>query len=89
VKGSRVQEGIQAEGISRTKGLGGEDYIRGSTESSLILLLFFFYGAGVGTQGFAVAKQELYHLSYTSSPFYSGYFGDGGLELSALASFEL
>jgi hypothetical protein len=24
-------------------------------------------------------KQELYHLSQTSSPFCSGYFGDGGL----------
>jgi hypothetical protein len=25
-------------------------------------------------------KQELYCLSHTSSPFCSGYFGDGGLE---------
>jgi hypothetical protein len=30
-------------------------------------------------QGFALTKQALYHLSHTSSPFCSGYFGDGGL----------
>jgi hypothetical protein len=29
------------------------------------------------TQGFALAKQALYHLS--SITFYSDYFGDGGL----------
>jgi hypothetical protein len=28
---------------------------------------------------FARAKQVLYRLSHTSSPFCSGYFGDGGL----------
>jgi hypothetical protein len=27
-----------------------------------------------------LAKQVLYHLSHTSCPFCSGYFGDGGLE---------
>jgi hypothetical protein len=34
------------------------------------------------------AKQVLYRLSQASSPFYSGYFGDGGLEnyLPGLAS---
>jgi hypothetical protein len=30
-------------------------------------------------QGFTLAKQVLYRLSHTSSPFCSGYFGDGGL----------
>jgi hypothetical protein len=29
-------------------------------------------------QGFKIAKQALYHLSHTSSPFCSGYFEDGG-----------
>jgi hypothetical protein len=29
------------------------------------------------TQGFMLAKQVLYHLSHTSSPFWSGYFRDG------------
>jgi hypothetical protein len=33
-------------------------------------------GTGVWIQGFALAKQALYHLSHTSSPFCSGYFGD-------------
>jgi hypothetical protein len=28
-------------------------------------------------QDFTLAKLVLYHLSYTSSPFCSGYFGDG------------
>jgi hypothetical protein len=43
------------------------------------------------TQGFALAKHVLYHLSHTSSPFCSGYFGDGGLEnyLLGLASILL
>jgi hypothetical protein len=31
---------------------------------------------GEGGFGFMVAKQELYCLSHTSSPFYSDYFGD-------------
>jgi hypothetical protein len=35
---------------------------------------FFFLN-----QGFALIKQSLYYLSHTSSPFCSGYFGDGGL----------
>jgi hypothetical protein len=29
--------------------------------------------------GFVFAKQVLYHLSHTSSPFCSGYFGRWGL----------
>jgi hypothetical protein len=43
----------------------------------------FFGGGDVGRQtgvwieGFALAKQALYHLSHTSSLFCSGYFGDG------------
>jgi hypothetical protein len=42
---------------------------------------FFFGGGGGGsrvlTQGFTLAKQVLYCLSHTPSPFFSGYFGDG------------
>jgi hypothetical protein len=30
-------------------------------------LIFFFSGTGICTQGFRLAKQALYHLSYTSS----------------------
>jgi hypothetical protein len=37
--------------------------------------LLFFDRTGIWTQGFALAKQALYHLS----PFFSGYFGDGVL----------
>jgi hypothetical protein len=42
-------------------------------------LFFFFDGTGVWNQGFELAKQVLFYLSYTSSAFCSGYFGDGGL----------
>jgi hypothetical protein len=47
---------------------------------------FFFWrgggGTGNSTQGFMLTKQvllSLYCLRHTSSPFYSGYFGDGGI----------
>jgi hypothetical protein len=40
---------------------------------------FFFKWDWVWTQSFVLAKQVLYYLSHTSSPFYSGYFGDGSL----------
>jgi hypothetical protein len=40
------------------------------------LSFFFFGGTGVGIPGFGFAKQVLYHLSYASSTFCSGYFGD-------------
>jgi hypothetical protein len=39
-------------------------------------LSFFCGRTGVWTQGFVLTKQ-LYCLSHTSSPFCSGYFGDG------------
>jgi hypothetical protein len=39
--------------------------------------IYLFDGSRVWTQGFALAKQVLYHLSHTSSQFYSGYFTDG------------
>jgi hypothetical protein len=42
--------------------------------------VLFFGGTGVRTHGFTLAKQSLYCLNHTSSPFCSGYFGDGGLE---------
>jgi hypothetical protein len=32
-------------------------------------LTIFFFSSGVWTQGFALAKQILYHLSNASSPF--------------------
>jgi hypothetical protein len=35
------------------------------------------WGNGVWTQGFTIAKQALYCLSHSSSPFCSDYFGDG------------
>jgi hypothetical protein len=38
---------------------------------------FFGVLVGLGAQGFILAKQVLYHLSHTSSPFCSGYFEDG------------
>jgi hypothetical protein len=42
-----------------------------------ILAFFFSLGeTGVRTQGFALAKQALYHVSHTFSPFCSGYFGN-------------
>jgi hypothetical protein len=47
-------------------------------------LIFFFTGLG-----FELRKQALYHLSHTSSTFYSGYFRDRGLELFAWASLML
>jgi hypothetical protein len=31
-------------------------------------------------QGFVLAKQAFYVLTHTFSPFFSGYFGDEGLE---------
>jgi hypothetical protein len=37
----------------------------------------FFWGIGVWTQGFVLAKQELYCLSCASTPFHSGCFWDG------------
>jgi hypothetical protein len=49
------------------------------TVKSTLFFFFFFYGTGVWTQSFMLAKQALYCLSHTSSPFCSGYFGDGVL----------
>jgi hypothetical protein len=40
---------------------------------------FLFCGTGVWIQGSLLTKQVLYHLSHFSSPFCSGYFGDGVL----------
>jgi hypothetical protein len=37
--------------------------------SCLFFFFFFFGGTRVSTQGFALAKQVLYWLSRTSSPF--------------------
>jgi hypothetical protein len=47
----------------------------------VLFCLFVFYFVCFGetgfTQGFALTKQVLYHLSHTSCPFCSGYSGDG------------
>jgi hypothetical protein len=42
---------------------------------------FLFWDEGLNSRAlsFVFAKQALYHLSHTSSPFCSGYFEDGGL----------
>jgi hypothetical protein len=46
---------------------------------------FLFFGwTGVWTQGFVLAKQVLYSLSYASSPFCSGCFEDGILRTICL-----
>jgi hypothetical protein len=43
---------------------------------------------GIWTEGSELRKQALYHLSHTSSPFQSGYFGDEAL-LFAQISLDL
>jgi hypothetical protein len=40
---------------------------------------FFTVGLVFELRAFTLAKQALYHLSHTSSPFCSGYFGDGDI----------
>jgi hypothetical protein len=52
---------------------------RGCLSAYFFHFLFssFFGGTGGWTQDFALAKQVLHCLSHTSSPFCSGYFGDG------------
>jgi hypothetical protein len=42
-----------------------------------LALLFFFFKTGVLIEGFRLSKQVLCCLSHFSSPFCSGYFGDG------------
>jgi hypothetical protein len=44
---------------------------------------FTFGGSGVQTQGLMLAIQVFYCLNHASSPFCSGYFGDGGVLLFA------
>jgi hypothetical protein len=56
------------------------------------LVFVFLLGLEFEPQGFALAKQALYHLSYSSNLFCSGYFGDWGggpLELFSWAGLEL
>jgi hypothetical protein len=47
--------------------------------TQLLFAAFFLVELGFGLSSFALAKQNRYsyHLSHTSSPFFSGYFGDG------------
>jgi hypothetical protein len=40
----------------------------------LNIFIFIYY---IFWQDFVLTKQVLYHLSHVSSPFCSGYFGDG------------
>jgi hypothetical protein len=49
---------------------------------------FIWWDREVGTQGFVLAKQELYRLNSTSSPFCSGCFGMRSCELFAQAGLE-
>jgi hypothetical protein len=44
-----------------------------NTWATLPASLWVFFWIGVWTQGFMLAKQVLYHLCHTSSPFCSGY----------------
>jgi hypothetical protein len=48
----------------------------------------FLGGTGFRTQSFKLAKQGLYHLNHTSSPFCSGYLELGLEELFAHAGLE-
>jgi hypothetical protein len=62
------------------------------TELSLNLTIFYLFIFLVGLEfelrSSRLQCRRLYHLSHTSSPFCSGYFGDGGLSnyLPVLAS---
>jgi hypothetical protein len=50
--------------------------------SKIFKMIFSWVGLGGLNSGIQVCKAGvvLYYLSYTSSPFCSGYFGDGGVE---------
>jgi hypothetical protein len=41
-----------------------------------LLYIDFFDYTGICTEGFALARQALCHLSHTAIPFRSGYFGN-------------
>jgi hypothetical protein len=47
--------------------------------SSKRRVIFFSRGVGFELRALYLQKQALYHLSYTSIPFWSGYFRDGVL----------
>jgi hypothetical protein len=47
-------------------------------------VFFSFCGTEVWIQGFVLAKQALNCLSHSSSPFCSGYFGNGVLQTICL-----
>jgi hypothetical protein len=55
--------------------------------NSHLRFFFFFDSTDIGTQGFALRRQVLYHLSHTSNPFHSVYFGDR-VSLFAQASLD-
>jgi hypothetical protein len=42
----------------------------------IFVVIYFFGGIGVCTQGSVLVRQVLYHLSHSSGPFCFGYFGD-------------
>jgi hypothetical protein len=80
-----AQTDPQNPGITRSSGLGLQVCV---TAPSLCFFGLFFWWDWVWTQGFMLEKQALYCLNHTASPFFSGYFGDGGLTnyLPGLAS---
>jgi hypothetical protein len=49
-----------------------------------LLLFFFFLGLGFELRASCLQSDTLYHLSNTSSPFCSGYLGDGILQIICL-----
>jgi hypothetical protein len=51
--------------------------LKGGWQVAALWVSLFFSWTEFEIMIFALAKQELYHLSHTSSPFCSGYFGDG------------
>jgi hypothetical protein len=53
-------------------------YSWGCLKPTFLSFLFFFFSGGirVWTQGLKLARQVLYNLSHTSSPFCVGYFQD-------------
>jgi hypothetical protein len=75
--GGRGREGEgRRGGEGRGKERRGEERKEERGKRDLILFPLFFPLMG---QGFLIADQVLYHLSHTSSPFCSGYFGGRGL----------
>jgi hypothetical protein len=56
--------------------------------AAVLPLIYWLASTGGWTQDFALAAWALCGLSYTSRPFCSGYFGDGGVSLFAQTSLD-